>query len=252
MVKKANVTVVIHTHNEEAHLTSCIQSARLLTHNIVVIDMESTDNTVAIAKSLGATVHTFPFSEYVEPAREFGIQSVHSEWVFILDADERITKPLAKEIHATITTTPYTHFWVYRKNMFAGKQWLRHGGWWPDKQIRLLKKDALLKWPKQIHSTPHFKGEAGELKEPFEHHFHGNIEGMVQKTSVYEDIEAQLLAKAGRASSTAIFFRKFLGELTRRLLKNKGYKDGVTGVFEGVYQAFSKTITYLLLYEKTR
>ena len=88
------------------------------------------------------------------------------------------------------------------------------------------------------------------LDQAFKHLFHGDLEQMVQKTTVYEAIEADLLFKANRPASTVIFFRKFIGELYRRMYKNKGYADGDLGVIESIYQAFSKTITYLFLYEK--
>lgn len=73
---------------------------------------------------------------------------------------------------------------------------------------------------------------------------------MVEKTIIYEEIEAELLFKAGRKVSTLTFFRKFFGELYRRLLKRIGFMDGPIGIIEGIYQAHSKTITQLFLYEK--
>ena len=94
------------------------------------------------------------------------------------------------------------------------------------------------------------EGQTGLLKEPLLHYFHKNLETMVAKTAVYEDVESDLLFKAGKPVSTATFFRKFLGELYRRLFKWQGYRDGTFGVIESIYQAFSKTITYLFLYEK--
>ena len=116
--------------------------------------------------------------------------------------------------------------------------------------MRLINKTAFKKWPKRIHATPEIAGTMGYLKEPMLHYFHGDIASMVNKTIVYEGIESDLLAKADRPASVPVFFRKFLGELFRRLIKNKGYADGTVGIIESVYQAFSKTITYLYLYEK--
>ena len=93
-----NVSVVIHTQNEEKNIEGCIESAWLLTDKIVAIDMESNDHTIEIVKTLEVPVFNFPKSNYVEPAREFGIKKSGADWVFILDADERITKELADEI----------------------------------------------------------------------------------------------------------------------------------------------------------
>lgn len=244
------ISILIQTHNEERNIEACIASAKLLTMQIVVVDMESTDKTQEIAQRSGAVVISFPFSRYVEPARSFGIQQIKSDWVFILDADERMTRELADEILKTINNTKCTYFKVPRKNMFGGIQWLKHGGWWPDEQMRLIKLSSFKSWPNQIHSTPRIEGEMGHLTNYFEHHFHGNVETMVKKTLIFEDIESQLLFEANKPVSTSTFFRKYLGELWRRLFTKAGFLDGTVGIIESIYQAYSKTITYLLLYEK--
>lgn len=244
------ISVLIQTHNEENNIAECIASAQLLTNTLLVVDMESTDRTVEIAKKNGADVLTFPFSHYVEPARSFGVSQIESDWVFILDADERLTDDLVQEISKAIETEKHTYYKVPRKNMFGGKTWLRYGGWWPDHQMRLIKRSAFRSWPSRIHATPHIDGSMGYLAHPFLHYFHGNLEHMVEKTLIFENIESDLLYDANRPVSTPTFFRKFLGELWRRLIVKRGFLDGKIGIMESVYQAFSKTITYLLLYEK--
>lgn len=264
------ITVIINTRNEEGQIGDCVASARLLTDKVLVVDMHSTDKTREIAESKGAKVILFPHTQYVEPARTFAIQESQTEWLFILDADERITKELADEIGKLSATgirdltknsdfpdtryqTPvtYSYFRVPRKNIFGHKKWLRHGGWWPDYQTRFIKKSEFVEWPARIHSTPQIKGEMGFLKNPITHFFHGNIESMVEKTLNFENIESELLYNAKRPVGVLVFFRKFYGEMWRRLIKNVGFMDGSYGILESLYQAFSKTITYLLLYEKT-
>ena len=254
---KNNINVVIYTHNEEKNINDCINSAKLLTDKIILVDMESTDKTVEIAKSLKVTVFNFPKSNYVEPAREFGIKKSETDWILILDADERITKELTDEIKSVIRNSclpagvaQFSNYKIPRKNIFASIKWLRHGGWWPDYQIRLINKKHFVNWPKRIHSTPQIKGNFGYLKNPLIHYFHGNLTSMVKKTVIFEDIESDLLLKAKKTSGTKTFFRKYLAELYRRLIKNLGFLDGPFGIIESIYQAFSKTITYLFLYEK--
>ncbi len=247
------ITILIQVHNEEKHIKACIDSAKLLTDRIIVTDMKSTDRTADIARQAGAQVHEYPaLPRYVEPAREFGVRLAQEGWVMILDADERMTNDLAREIKETVLHTNHSYFKIPRRNIFGGKKWLKHGGWWPDHQMRLIRTNAFRSWPKNIHSTPVIAGSMGFLKEPFEHHFHGNIASMVEKTVVFETIESELLHNAGRPVSTLTFFRKFLGELWRRLIRKMGFLDGGIGIIESIYQAFSKTITYLFLYEKSR
>ncbi|KKQ01980.1 MAG: Glycosyl transferase family 2 [Candidatus Roizmanbacteria bacterium GW2011_GWA2_36_23] len=247
------ITVIIHTYREENNIEECIKSARLLTNDILVVDMESDDKTCHIAEKEKVRIISFPHSDYVEPAREFGIKNTESDWVFLLDADERITLELVQEIKSIIANNfdsgRFTHYKVSRKNIFYRK-WLQYGGWRPDHQIRLFNKSFFKSWPKEIHSTPLINGNMGYLSKPLLHYFHGDLEQMVNKTIIFEDIESNLLFKAGRKTSTPIFFRKYLGELFRRLIMKKGYFDGSIGIIESIYQAFSKTITYLYLYEK--
>lgn len=263
-----SISIVVHTRNEENNIKDCINSAKLLTHDITIIDMESTDKTVETAKSLNVPCFNFPKSNYVEPSREFGINKAKTDWVLILDADERMTKELAEEIKSVVSqswlrvgqklvktsstnSTNLTYYKIPRQNVFDDhKKWLKHGGWWPDYQIRLINKKYFISWPKRIHSTPKIKGNLGYLNNPIIHYFHGDLNNMVKKTIIFEDIESTLLYTAGKKSTTKTFFRKYLAELYRRLIKNLGFLDGPFGIIESIYQAFSKTITYLFLYEK--
>lgn len=244
------ICVCITTYNEESSIADCIKSARLLSDSILVIDTESTDNTVSLAKKEGADVLTFPNSTYVEPSRNFALSSSKADWVFILDADERITQELADEVRQTIARHEHSHYAVTRLNIFAKKWPLKHGGWGGEKIIRLIEKKSFVQWPKEIHSTPEIKGSLGELSSPLEHLFHACLEEMVNKTLVYEGIEAELHLQAKHRSSERTIIRKFFGEVYRRLIKWKGYRDGTPGIIESIYQAYSKSFTYLLLLEK--
>ena len=217
---------------------------------MIVIDTESTDATAKLAAQQGVPVYSYPYKRYVEPSRNFAIKHAKADWIFILDADERFPDNLIDEIHQIVETTDHSYFKVGRNNIFAGKWPLQHGGWNTDAIIRLIRTKDFKNWPEQIHSTPEISGSLGMLTHLLDHHFHPNLENMVGKTALFEDMESQLLFNAKRSVSIPIFFRKFMGEFYRRLIKNQGYKDKTPGVIEAVYQAYSKTITYLYLYEK--
>ena len=246
------IHVIIHTFNAEKSIVDCIKSAKFLTNDITVIDMKSDDKTVQLAKKMVAKIFSFPRFYYVEPAREFGISKVDTDWFLLLDTDERITQKLVEEIKETINNPRYSNYKIPRMNIFGKIKWLRHGGWWPDYQTRLINKKAFKSWPKAIHSTPLIEGSTGYLKNPIVHYFHGDLESMVDKTIIFEDIESNLLFQAKKEASVSIFFRKFFGELYRRLIVGLGFQDGEIGIIESIYQAFSKTITYIYLYEKTQ
>jgi glycosyltransferase involved in cell wall biosynthesis len=252
------ITVVIQVYNEAKQILDCIKSAKLLTDKVVVMDMHSTDKTVDLTKKGGAEVVVIPYQSYVEPVRELAFTKSKTDWIFILDADERITPELVQEIRINLSKiqkpksmiTSITHYQLPRQNFFAGKKWFKHGGWWPDYQIRLIKKSALIRWPKEIHSTAQINGKKGTLKNPLQHFFHSSLSTMVEKTLRFEAIESELLFQAGRQVNWFTPLRKFCGELIRRLIIKAGFLDGVYGIIESFYQAYSKTLTWLFLYEK--
>lgn len=249
----STISVLIYAHNDERNIERCLIGARLITSHIILIDIGSTDSTALIASRFGAEVASLKSTEYVELVRMAGINHAKAEWIFILDSDEVVTQELAEEVKRVIATSPTpTHFRIPRKNIFGKSKWLKHGGWWPDAQIRLIRRSALIDWPSVIHSTPQIKGDCSSLKEPLTHFSHGDFSQMVKKTIKFEGTESDLLHNAGRKVNTFIFFRKFFGELFRRLIKERGFMDGNEGVAESVYQAYSKTVTYLMLYEKQR
>ncbi|MCS7093064.1 MAG: hypothetical protein NZL96_01365 [Patescibacteria group bacterium] len=231
-----NLTVVIYSPQDNYQLKQSIENAEILSKFITIV---------------------YPNSPIVETVREIGIKKAQTEWVLIIDADERISLSLSEEIKKTIQQENFGAYKIPRKNIFTlrndhicQKKWLRWGGWWPDYQIRLINKKNLICWPKVIHASPIIKGKIGTLSQPIYHYFHSDLRSMVNKTIVFETIEAELLFEAKKKASTLTFFRKFFGELGRRLVRNRGFLDGSIGILESIYQAFSKTITYLFLYEK--
>jgi len=249
-MKKPKVSVNIIARNEEKNITDCLISARLLADEIVFVDMESEDKTVKIARKYTDKIYHYPLAGYVEPARKFGIEKCSGEWVFILDADERITPKLAREIKREIALAgdDIGAFAVPRANYNFGV-WLRHGGWWPDYQVRLIRKSHFVDWPAKIHSFPKIKGRIVNLQEPFNHFAITSIEQMVGRTIRYSQKEADLLKKAGIKSNVLTMIRKMLGEFYRRGIKKKGFLDGVPGAIQVIYQTFSVFITYARLWE---
>lgn len=245
-----SITAILTTYNERLNILSCLESLRYLTDNIIVVDTSSTDDTSEIAKKYGVKVYEFPYTKVVEPARNFAISRSNGDWIFIIDADERMTKVLAEEIKIAVTTSNYSHFELPRKNIFAKKKWLRNGGWYPDYVLRLFQKKDFVNWPSVIHSYPQISGKKGRLKEGLLHYFHSNLEDMVSKTIIYEEKVATLLYEARRKVEVKTLFRKFLGEFWKRFFKKLGIVDGSYGLIENMYQAYSQTITWLFLYEK--
>ena len=131
------LTVVILTKNEEHNIAACIESVRWA-DKVVTFDSFSEDRTAEIALELGAKVIQHPFRNYADQ-RDAALEAVESQWVFFVDADERATPQLAAEVRQAIEDETKVGWWVPRHNYIFGRL-TRHAGWFPDYQLRLLKR----------------------------------------------------------------------------------------------------------------
>lgn len=160
-MQKIPVSVVINTYNAARQMTETLKSAKDF-DEIVVCDMESTDNTVDIARQYGCRVVTFPKGQHniCEPARDFAIHSARNEWVLVVDADEVIPAELADFIQRLLRKpTVDSAYFVPRKNIFLG-EFIKSS--FPDYQLRLLNQTKAV-WPPTIHSLPVIDGTVGHL-----------------------------------------------------------------------------------------
>jgi glycosyltransferase involved in cell wall biosynthesis len=135
----AKVSAVIITKNEETNIADCIASARKLCDEVIVVDSESTDRTVEIAKSLGAKTYV---QEYLGdgPQKNFGLQYATNDWILSIDADERLEDEAVAILSAIdYGTTQHDAYYLRRKNLI-GSRWIRYNGWYPDNLVRLYNK----------------------------------------------------------------------------------------------------------------
>jgi glycosyltransferase involved in cell wall biosynthesis len=247
-MKKNKLSVVIIAKNEEGKIEECLKSASWAPE-IVVIDNGSTDRTVALAKKHKAVVYEKPDGSYKDLRNE-GLKRAKGEWIFYLDADERITSELAEEVKAIINETSNTLLIIPRRNVILGKE-MRHGGWWPDYVKRLFLKKNLTGWTGDLHEEPEFTGKIDFLSQPMIHLKHDNLHDMAVKTNKWSNTEAKLLLDAKHPSMAPWrFFRVVFTELFYRLFIKKGILDGLEGIVYATYQSFSKFVTYAKLWEK--
>ena len=245
------LTVVINTLNEEANIARAMNSVKGIADEVVVVDMESTDKTVEIAKGLGAKVYSHKKTNYVEPARNFAISKATGDWVLILDADEEISKALSQKIKEVVNDNDVDYYQIPRKNIIFGK-WMRHARWWPDYNIRLFKKGAVT-WNEAIHSVPESKGVGGEL--PAEevlaiiHYHYDSLEQYLERMNRYTTLYAKRLLKDGYRFNWKDVLIKPSGEFFSRYFFGAGYKDGLHGLAVSLLQTFSELSVYLKVWE---
>lgn len=245
------ISVVINTLNEEKNLARAIHSVNNLADEIIVCDMKSDDNTLKIAKKLGAKTYEHERSGYVEPARNLAIGKSSGEWILILDADEEVPKSLSSELKTIVKKPEADYYRIPRKNIIFGK-WVKHSRWWPDYNIRFFKK-GYVEWNEVIHSVPMTKGNGIDLKPNEEHaiihHHYETVEQYLERLNRYTTEHAKNIAKNGYKFKTEDLLRKPIDEFLSRYFQGEGYKDGVHGLALCILQGFSEFVLYLKLWQ---
>jgi glycosyltransferase involved in cell wall biosynthesis len=224
---KAPVSVLVCTKNEERNLKDCLEGVSWA-DDIVVLDSFSDDDTVNIARQLGSLVVQREFTNFSDHKNwaldnlEFG-----HDWLLIVDADERVSEVLAQEIAAAVGHPgEICGYYLARQNFFCG-QWIRHGGWYPDYNLRLLKRGRGRYESRLVHEHVLLDGPAGYLKNPLIHHDYKGIERYFDRHNVYSSLEAvearrTLMAHGPNQALPALLWGKGPGR--RRFLKNLAYR----------------------------
>lgn len=251
-MKKPKISMVIIGKNAQDLIKECLDSVKWA-EEVVYLDGGSTDKTLEIVKKFKKAKIKKQKKKNMDFAawHNQGIEESQGEWIFYLDTDERITPQLKKEILKVIKNSKeFSAYAVPRQNVLLGKP-VKFGGWWPDYQIRLFKREKLKKWKGKLHEQPVFEGNLGYLKNPMIHITHRDLSSMVTKTNQWSEIEADLLYKSGHPPMTWWrFWRIMLTEFWERGIKKQGWRDGDVGWIEIIYQMFSRFITYAKLWEK--
>ncbi|NCN87371.1 MAG: glycosyltransferase family 2 protein [Candidatus Pacebacteria bacterium] len=250
----STLTVLINTKNEEENIGRCIKSINSIADEILVVDMNSSDGTVALAEKAGASViHYKTEHGFADPARNFALSKVKTDWVFILDADELIESQVKDNIKKLIEDPSFDVYYLPRKNIIFDK-WIQYTGWWPDYQPRLFRKGNL-DWPGVVHAQPVVKGNVKHLPTKSEfaitHHNYSSISHFLYKLNRYTTLSAEKTPSQDRKSplSSAQTLDKFFSEFLRRYFAQDGIKDGVHGAGLSILQATYELTTYLKKWE---
>ena len=246
------ISVVINTLNNEDEISRAINSVKSLADEIVVCDMESSDNTSTIAKKLGAKVFSHKKENYVELVRNFMVSKATCDWIFILDPDEELQSSLVKKLREITKKPEADYYRVPRKNIIFGK-WIKHTNWWPDYNIRFFKK-GFVSWNEAIHSVPMTQGKGADLPDKEEyaiiHNNYENISSYLEKMLRYTDAGKDNLLKGGYVFSWKDLIKKPANEFLSRYFEGEGYKDGIHGLALSLLQSFSQFVLYLKVWEK--
>jgi glycosyltransferase involved in cell wall biosynthesis len=239
------VTVVVAASNEAGTIERCVASVRWA-QEIIVVENDSVDNTADIARAAGARVLSHPFTT-IGGQRNAAIEQASSEWILVVDADERGSPELGEEIRSVIVAPASDAYRIPRRNFFLGVE-VRHGGWEHDRPVRLfrshLRYDA-----SRVHEHVVVSGAAGELAMTLEHEPYASIESYLEKLDRYSGWWAEDRFERGkRTTAMSVMLRSRLRFASMYLLK-LGFLDGETGLLLASLASASVMAKYAKLWE---
>jgi len=247
------LSIAIITLNEERNLGRCLSSFRFSPHlfqeiQVIVVDAESRDNTVALARERGAQVFIRPWQGYADQ-RNWALARCTGDWILVMDADEELTPDLIAEIETEIprASLDVDGYNLARRTFFCGK-WIRHCGWYPGYQLRLFRRGAGRYPNVHLHEGVVIGGRALHLTAPMNHYSYDSIRHYVEKANRYTDLEILDIPPLGSRNPgyhlIVAPFRKFLWMYFR----GKGFLDGWHGFILCTLSGFSQFIKYAKLW----
>ena len=247
-MEKVPIAVAIITKNEEENIRSCLQSISFA-EQIVIVDSGSTDSTLKIAAELGCEIYSEAWWGF-GPQKQLAIEKCFMPWILVLDADERIPTETAEIIKKIVTDSNVKEagFSFPRKNYFQGR-WIKHAGWWPDRIVRLFRKEAGRMTTAIVHESVEVVGKVGALDVSIEHFTESSLVKIIQKIDKYSTLGAEAAFKERKTSSAFSAFMRAFFTFNQDYFLRLGILDGRQGLTLAVTDAVNKFFKYAKLSE---
>lgn len=229
------ISAVVLAKNEEKNIVDCLERLSFC-DEILVIDDNSHDRTVEIARKNGARVIVHSLNDDFSKQRNYGLKMATYDWVLFIDADERVNNNLANEIRRKIAEGKYNAFFVKRIDTIWGKR-LKYGEIGSKWLLRLGRKDAG-KWAGMVHEGWIIHGRVGELNNELDHYPHQSIEEFLKEINYYTTIRANELFKEGEKVHwyNIIFYPK--AKFLINFFFKRGFLDGIQGLVFALMMSF--------------
>lgn len=239
------VTVVIAARDEAAEIEACIKSVSWAAE-VIVVENDSQDDTVARARAAGASVMQHPFKT-IGAQRNAAIERAANSWILVVDADERGTPELASAISATLAHADgRVAFRAPRRNFFLGRE-IRHGGWERDRPVRLFRRN--LRYDERpVHEHVIVEGVVGVLPEPLLHTPYATLSEYFDKLHRYSRWWAEQHYARGRRASLVDLTLRPVGRFLTMFIVRQGFRDGAHGVVIALLGAISVAAKYAQLW----
>ena len=251
-MSRETITAVIIAKNEEKRIIPCLESVKWCDEIIVVDDM-SADETSHIARKYSAKVVAHPSMGNHDAQRNIGIDNSSSGWILQMDADERVSLELRKDIERILAgNSEFSAYKLLRKNYFLGR-FMQHGGW-PEKQVRLFEKDFARYIGHSVHETLKVDGKIGKLKSHLEHYAFTSISQYITRQLYYAQVEAKVMYQdRGKIDLKEINYhlkRRPLKLFFKIYVKRMGFLDGMHGFILSFLNAWRHYVIWAIYWEK--
>jgi len=240
------ISVTLITLNEADNIEDCLKSCSWA-DEIVVVDSQSTDKTVELARK-------FTDKVFVEEWKGQGynknlaVQKASGPWIFSIDADERVSPELAKEIRQTVNNAQNDAYSIKRKNIYRG-QWIKHGGWWPDEVKRLFLKNKASFNNARIHDSLQVNGTAGWLLHPLIHESFFTADDFLERARHYAIHQGREMFENGRKATALTAFWRAIFTFFKTFVLRAGFLDGRAGFLVANYNTTLAFYKYMILAE---
>ncbi len=233
-------------------IEDCLKSVNWA-NEIILVDNESSDNTGTIAKKFTDKIFTHKNDPInLNDSKNFGFTKASGDWILSIDADERISPELHKEIIQRLMGAPdyVDGYLIPRKNIIFGK-WIKHGLWYPDHQLRLFRKGKGKFPSKHNHELLEVKGQTLELKQHIVHLNYTSVDQYLNKIAYYySDNEAEQYLNSGKKLQWYDAIRMPASDFLLNFFARSGYKDGLHGLALSLLQSFYMFIVFAKVWEK--
>jgi glycosyltransferase involved in cell wall biosynthesis len=240
-MQKLPISVVVITKNEEENIEKCLKSAGWA-DEIIVVDDNSLDNTVSIAKRFTDKVVTRKM-DVEGKHRNYAYSLARNEWVLSLDADERVSDELALELEGLLQSGFKDKAYTIPIKTYIGSRWIRYGGWYPAPKVRLFDKRSFRYDEVEVHPRVFIDGTCGHLKKDIIHYSYRDYHDYFVSLNNQTTLEARKWFNEKRKIGFLKMYRKFIDRFLKAYVLKKGYKDGLLGFVvsygSGLYQFMS-------------
>jgi glycosyltransferase involved in cell wall biosynthesis len=242
-----SLSVTIITLNEADHIGAAIESAAWADETIVV-DCGSTDDTVAIARAHGVRVEFRAWTGWIDQ-KNYAASLAANDWIFSLDADERLTPALAEEIRALLATEPPRRGYRVPRVTYHLGRWIRTTDFYPDFQTRLYDRRAARWRGKYVHESVAVDGPSGQLRHELLHYSYRDLRDHLERINNYTSLAARQMRERGRRATALDLLIQPPAAFLRNYVLRRGFLDGGAGLALSLVNAYSVFLKFAKLWE---